>query len=450
MTIQELREDKGRLANEADQILQKALEEGRKDLRQDENEKFEAIHAEIDKRSAFITKLEKQEALAEPQGRRSEQSDPSKPQTQNRQAVNRATATALDHDMAIRGWLLADREDGGPTDTHREAAKRCGINLNAKTLTLKLPPPLRSMDPRDIDAWEKRAAMGVGSGSIGLYTSPDSPMGALERALLSFGGMREVATVYRTASGSDLPFPTSDDTANKGAILAENTQVSEVDVTFGQLVLNAFKYSSKLVLVATELLQDSAVNVPELIGKNLGERIGRIQNDHFTTGDASSKPNGIVTASTAGVTATGLTATVTYDLIVDLVHSVDPAYRSNGRFMFHDGGLKMLKKIKVLQYSGDTTGVPLWSPGLSPGAPDTILGYPYIVNQSMTTPATSVKSILFGDFSKYIIRDVAEVRLVRMDERYADYDQVGFTAFMRSDGDLLDAGTHPVKHLVQG
>jgi HK97 family phage major capsid protein len=68
----------------------------------------------------------------------------------------------------------------------------------------------------------------------------------------------------------------------------------------------------------------------------------------------------------------------------------------------------------------------------------------------MTTPATSVKSILFGDFSKYLIRDVADIRLVRMDERYADYDQVGFTAFMRSDGDLLDAGTHPVKYLTQG
>jgi hypothetical protein len=45
---------------------------------------------------------------------------------------------------------------------------------------------------------------------------------------------------------------------------------------------------------------------------------------------------------------------------------------------------------------------------------------------------------------------VSDVRLVRMDERYADYDQVGFTAFLRSDGDLLDAGTHPVYYMTQG
>lgn len=446
-SLQELRESKGRLANEADEILKKALAEGRSNLNTEEETKFDAIHADIDKLTSTITRMEKQEAtmasLDASQGRRSAPTEP------GRQVPGATRATAADMDLSVRGWLMADAE-GGVTDTHREAAKRCNVNIGAKALVLRLPPPLRSLSPADVEAWEKRAPMGVGSGSIGLYTAPDSPMGALERALLAFGGMRSVATVFRTASGTDMPFPLNDDTSNKGALLAENTQVSEVDATFGQLVLNSFKYSSKLVLVARELLQDSAVNIPEMIGKILGERIGRIQNDHFTTGDASSKPNGIVTASTAGVTATGLTATVTYDLVVDLIHSVDPAYRNNGKFMFHDGGLKMLKKIKVLQYSGDTTGVPLWSPGLAPGQPDTILGYPFVVNQSMTTPATSVKSILFGDFSKYLIRDVAEVRLVRMEERYADYDQVGFTAFMRSDGDLLDAGTHPVKHLVQG
>ena len=67
----------------------------------------------------------------------------------------------------------------------------------------------------------------------------------------------------------------------------------------------------------------------------------------------------------------------------------------------------------------------------------------------ITTHAQGQNPILFGDFSKYLIRDVNDIRLVRMDERYADYDQVGFTAFMRSDGDLLDAGTRPVKYGTQ-
>ena len=447
--IHELLTQKKDLLDAAKVIQERVYKEQNGEWRGDDTKQFddltdkaEAKQQEIE-RLAKLDKAERQSAdLEHSEGRRSTPPEPTRRQSTTK-------ATAADADLAVRGWLL-NGKDEAVTDAHREAAKRFGLNINAGSISLKLPPPLRSLSAADVAEWEKRAAMGVASGSIGLYTSPDSPMGALERALLAFGGMRQVATVIRTASGSDLPIPTNDDTSNKGAILAENTQVSEVDATFGQLVLNSFKYSSKLVLVARELLEDSAINVPEMIGKILGERIGRIQNDHFTTGDASSKPNGVVTAGSAGVTATGLTATVTYDLLMDLIHSLDPAYRPNARFMFHDGGLKMLKKVKVLQYSGDTTGQPLWQPSLVAGAPDTIAGYSYIVNQSMTTPATSVKSILFGDFSKYIIRDVQDIRLVRMDERYADYDQVGFTAFMRSDGDLLDAGTHPVKILTQG
>jgi hypothetical protein len=38
---------------------------------------------------------------------------------------------------------------------------------------------------------------------------------------------------------------------------------------------------------------------------------------------------------------------------------------------------------------------------------------------------------------------------MKLEERYADLDQVGFVAFLRSDGRMLNAGTNPVKHLVQ-
>jgi HK97 family phage major capsid protein len=275
-------------------------------------------------------------------------------------------------------------------------------------------------------------------------------MRAFEVSLLAFGGVRQVATVIRTDSGAALPIPTSDDTSNKGAILSENSAASEQSIAFGQLVLDSYKYSSKYVLVSVELLQDSAINVSEFIGRALGERIGRITNDHFTTGTGSSQPNGIVTASAVGTTATSLTATTTYSFMMDLVHSIDPAYRMNGRFMLSDAALKMVRKILIPQYSGDTAGAPLWQPNFSVGVPDTILGYPFTVNQSMTAPATAVKSILFGDLSKYLVRDVRDFTLLRLDERFAEYHQVAFLAFSRHDGDLLDAGTDPVKHHLQG
>jgi HK97 family phage major capsid protein len=180
--------------------------------------------------------------------------------------------------------------------------------------------------------------------------------------------------------------------------------------------------------------------VAEFLGSALGTRIGRITNRDFTLGTGSANPNGIVNAATLGKTgATGQQASVIYGDLVDLEHSVDPAYRAGARFMMHDQSLKVIKKLV------DSQGRPLWMPGLVGGAPDTILGYPFTINQDLATMATSAKSILFGDFSKYIIRDVAEVSVLRLDERFAEFHQVAFLAFARVDGDLLDAGTNPVK-----
>jgi HK97 family phage major capsid protein len=82
--------------------------------------------------------------------------------------------------------------------------------------------------------------------------------------------------------------------------------------------------------------------------------------------------------------------------------------------------------------------------------PDTLLGYPYVINQSVATIAAGSKSVLFGQLDKYIIRDVRDVTVLRLDELFAVLGQVAFLALSRHDGDLLDAGTHPVKYLIQG
>ena len=67
----------------------------------------------------------------------------------------------------------------------------------------------------------------------------------------------------------------------------------------------------------------------------------------------------------------------------------------------------------------------------------------------MAAMTTANKSMLFGDFSKYMIRNVAGIMVMRLVERYADYNQTGFVMFQRADGNLVDAGTHPIKHLLQ-
>lgn len=283
-------------------------------------------------------------------------------------------------------------------------------------------------------------AQGVATGAAGGYAVPAQFRARLQETMKFFGGVRSVAELIETDSGADLPWPTNDDTANKGAILAENTQVTEQDVTLGQKTIKAYMYTSKLVRVSLQLLNDSFFDLDGWLARRLAERIARIQNEHFTTGTGTSQPEGVQTNATIGKTgATGQTLTVIYDDLIDLIYSIDPAYRASGRarFMMNDTTIGVVRKLK----DGDSR--PLWEPSLQVGAPDALLGYPITANNDMPVMAASAKSILFGDFfAGYVVRDVQDFALLRLAERYADFLQVGFLGFQRGDGAPQDTAAY--------
>jgi HK97 family phage major capsid protein len=280
--------------------------------------------------------------------------------------------------------------------------------------------------------------------TAGGYTIAQEFSGELENALKAWGGVRQASRIMATDTGALMPWPTVNDTSNKGRLLAENTQVSNTAMTFGVVNFNAYKFSSDSVLVSEELLQDSAFDLGAFIGEALGVRLGRIQNEFFTTGTGTGQPQGVVTAATTALT-TGAEA-IAWEDLVELIHSVDPAYRASPqtRFMFSDATLGKIKQL------ADQEGRPLWLPGIASSEPDRVLGYQYTINQDMTGIETGEKAVLFGDFSKFVVRDVRGFTLLRLVERYADFHQVGFLAFTRNDSRLLDAGTNPIKALVVG
>lgn len=284
-----------------------------------------------------------------------------------------------------------------------------------------------------------RNTMSTTTGSEGGFTVPSEVANSVIDALKQTGAMREVSTILQTDSGAPLSYPASNGTSEVGEIIAENTTATASDPVFAQVALNVYKFSSKIIAVPYELLQDSAVNVEAFISKRISDRIARIQNQLFTTGTGTAQPNGVVTASTSGkVGTTGQTTTVIYDDLIDLLHSVDPAYRVGScAFMMNDQSLKIIRKLK------DSQNRPIFLPGyeLNSSAPDTILGYRVVTNPDIATMAANAKSILFGDFSKYIIRDAMGMTLYRFDDSaYAKLGQVGFLAWSRAGGNLIDNG----------
>jgi HK97 family phage major capsid protein len=252
-----------------------------------------------------------------------------------------------------------------------------------------------------------------------------------------------------TETGNDLPFPTNNDTGNVGELLGENTDAfaTGVDAVLAQVIYKAYKYSSKPMKVSNELLNDTGVDLAGFLAEILATRIGRIANTHLTTGDNTAKPQGIVTGATAGKT-TAASAAITFPEIIDLEHSVDASYRKSPscRFMLHDLVLAYLKKLTIGSAANDSR--PLWQPGYTAGAPDTIDGFKYLVNNDMaSTLVTTNITMLFGDMSKYGVRQVRNMVFRRLDERFADADQTAWVLFMRLDGRYKN--TAAIKKLTQ-
>lgn len=289
-----------------------------------------------------------------------------------------------------------------------------------------------------------RATLSTTTGSEGGFTVQTDVVANLLDALKAFGGMRSVATILRTEKGNPMSFPTSDGTAETGEWIAENVTATAADPSFGTKSLPVFKASSKVVAIPFELLQDSSIDVEAFVQNRLATRLGRISNTGYTLGSGAGQPTGLVTAAATGFTAgagTSQVTAVTYDSLVELVHSIDPAYRNLGNvgWMMNDTTVKKLRQIK------DTQGRPIFVPGyevgVPGGAPDTLLGHKITVNQDFASMAASAKSIAFGDFSFYHIRDAMDISMFRFtDSAYTKLGQVGFLAWMRTGGNLIDVG----------
>jgi HK97 family phage major capsid protein len=411
--VREIRGRLGELIADSQAILERAEAESR-DLSRNEQKRFDDLHAEI---STLRKRIENEERhanvdrdLSRPLGSR---------RTEDPGIFGQETSQiSMLEQNALRAWALGKRASRAQI----EAAAELGIN---------------HMDPQ----LELRSLNSV-TATQGQATIPDEMMRSLIDVQKWFGSVRSAATVIQTETGAPLPVPKGDDTSNTGEIVADSGAVTTTDdPSFDQVVLKPYKFSSKAVIVSVELLQDAAVNLAQYLGRKLGQRIGRIQNNKFTVGTGTNEPKGIVVASALGKTASA-TNDFEFDELIDLKHSVDPAYRSmpGCGWMMSDTVFAYTRKLK------DSQNRYLWELSTVQGPAPTLEGYPVLLNNDMATAfTTGQKLALFGHLPSYTIQDAGPITLIRADELFVLNHQVAFLAFQRSDGNLPD--TTAVKHL---
>lgn len=390
--IERLAEERASAWEQAKAILDTASEEGR-DLSAEESATFDKINADLDTKDARIKSIieaeERSQAIAESRSRL-----------------------------------------GVPTNLGGEAQPE--IDVDDMTIRRLLNGEIRNA------TFEKRAVTKSSATMV-----PSSVYDRIVEHLVQANVVRGVATVLTTQAGESLAVPKS--TAfSTASIVGEGSQASASDPTLGTTTLGAYKYVT-LVQLSNELAQDATVDVAGFLARQAGIAIGVATRGHMTTGDGSSKPYGIVTRSSAGVTGgTGVTGAFTADNLIDLRYSVGAAYTvqpGNG-WMLNSTAMSAARKLK------DSQNRYLFEPGLN-GNVDSLLGFPVYINDSMPNPALSAKSVLFGHFPSFFIREVNGIDVAVSDDFAFDYSVRTFRVTLRTDSDLVDT-TGSVKHFVGG
>ena len=400
MNAKQLREKRGALIEQMQGMVSAAKAEGR-NLSNEENEKFDAISNEVDELRSAAARIERSEELKKELATKAEE-------------VRDAAPAKVEVRDAFNAYL------------------RKGMNgLNAGEA--RALAELRGTDTQITT-----------NDGLGGFLVPENWSDFVSATELFKSDIEQVATVLRTANGQHFNLPANDDTSVVAAILGEGTAETVSDMTFTNVKFEPYTYSSKIVKVSNQLIADNAFDLASFVGSQLANRLKRGINAHLTTGDASSKPQGIVTGSALGKTAASATA-VTISEVMDLFYSVDASYRNaaGAGWMMNSA---TAKAIRVLGF-GSSNDFPAYVPGMSVGEPDMLFGKPVYINEDMDGIATGKKSIIFGDLKQYYVHEAGGVQLLRLNERFADALSTGFIAYRRVDGNVLQSSA--IKHLVQ-
>lgn len=386
--LKRLREQRQNTWEQAKSLLDNAAAENR-DLTAEERSQYDQMNADLDAAAETIRSIEESEQR------------------------NAEAAEALQRIMDQRPVEPREQEN---------TALRSFLRGEARAFDLK---PDGKVDYR---------ALTKGTATAGGNTVPTSFYDQLIAHMIEVSGVLMAGpTVLNTDSGESIEVPTT--TAHSSAaIVAENAAIGASDPAFAKRTLGAYKYGV-LLQVSNELLSDTGVDLEGYLAMQAGRALGNAFGAHLVTGTGSGQPTGVITSATTGVTGgTGVAGGFTADNLIDLYFSVIAPYRNSAScgWLMKDATLANVRKLK------DTTDQYLWQPSIQAGAPDTLLGKPVHTDPNVAAVATSAKSVAFGDFSAYFVRQVNGIRFERSDDYAFNTDLVTFRALLRGDGLTVD------------
>jgi HK97 family phage major capsid protein len=269
-----------------------------------------------------------------------------------------------------------------------------------------------------------RKAATIATPASGGYAVPEEIGADIAQMQLKYSPVRNLVRVSRASTSDmkrlvDLTGAEGGWRSESGSVTETNTsQLREIAPTGGELY--AYPKTSNW------LLEDAMFDVRGWLVESASKRFAQLEGQAVISGDGSNKPTGMLHTSPVSTAdfASPLRAAAAYqyvacvsaqspavaevlgDSLIDLVYSLNSAYRAGASFAMNSTTAGAVRKLK------DSQGRYLWTDSLAAGQPALLLGYPVSTWEDLDDVGTNKLPIAFGNFSEgYELIDRSDLRI---------------------------------------
>lgn len=301
-----------------------------------------------------------------------------------------------------------------------------------------------------------------GADTSGGFWVPPDYRAELIKKIATMTSVRQNAYAFTT--GSDLvSFPkvtyTTDDKYSSGVAFSWTAEAPSSDISeatnpiAGRVTIPIYTATAAIILTRA-LLEDNQFDLLGYVNQCIAEAYALGEEDVFTNGNGSGKPEGflqhanasvahasggmMILSNAPGAIAWGMSSTAggATTGIIGVEAALPPQYEANAKWMANKTTWAAHRALT------DSNTRPLWNPNdawpnAANGMAATLLGYPVLKNQFMPDIAATTTPVAFGDFQGYYIADRVGLSIEVLREVRALRDEVVIYARKRLGGKLV-------------
>lgn len=290
----------------------------------------------------------------------------------------------------------------------------------------------------NMDGLQQRALSAGSDPDGGYIVAPKQFVGELIEAVDDILFLLGKASVHQAPNAESLGIPSLDtDPADPVWTAEVATGDEDSSMAFGGRELKPHPLA-KRIKVSRKLMRMATVGgkTPEgLVNERFAYKFGRVLENALLNGSGAGQPLGLFTASDLGIgtgrdISTGNSATaIGADNLREMKYGLKAQYMNRAEWIWHRDALKQISKLK------DGDGQYLWQPGISAADPDRLLNLPINMSELAPNTFTTGKYVgLLGVLSFLHVAISLNFELQRLEELYAESNQVGFIGRLEADG----------------